>query len=162
MAGLPTNIIVTKYTPGGEFVNMLTNAAYQGYYYEYNNRIFAGNQYSVNAPEIVRINSQNHNKLYNNTQTAIYSVSSGIKSKDITSPPVSSLPYPGISLTTSTKFFYKKHNDNIIKKIDEDSYKSLQKNPIYQTTFIGVYNGKTQTIDQANQQMPGLKSFLEA
>lgn len=160
MAGLPSNIVTTKYTPGGEFVNILTNVAYQGYYYEYNNRTYAGNQFNINAPEIVKINSQNHNKLYNNTQTAIYSVSSGIKSKDITATPVSSLPYPGISLTTSTKFFYKKHNDNVIKKIDEDGYKSLQKNPIYQTTFVGTYNNKTQTIDQANQQVPGLKAFL--
>jgi hypothetical protein len=160
--GLPTNIIVTKYTPGGEFVNMLTNAAYQGYYYEYNNRTFAGNQYSVNAPEIVRINSQNHNKLYNNTQTAIYSVSSGIKSKDITTPPVASLPFSGIDPTISTKFFYKKYNDNIIKETNEDGYKTLQKNPIYQTTFVGTYNGKTQTIDQANLQVPDLKAFLEA
>ena len=160
--GLPTNIIVTKYTPGGEFVNMLTNAPYQGYYYEYNNRTFAGNQYSVNAPEIVRINSQNHNKLYNNTQTAIYSVSSGIKSKDITTPPVASLPFSGIDPTISTRFFYKKYNSNIIKETNEDGYKSLQKNPIYQTTFVGTYNGKTQTIDQANLQVPGLKAFLGA
>lgn len=164
MAGLPSNIITTKYTSGGEFVNALTNVAYKGYYYEYNNRTYAGDQYSVNAPEIVKINSQNHNRLYNNIQTAIYSVSSGIQSKDITAIPVASLPssFPEVNPTSLTRFFYKKHNDNIIKKTDEDGYKSLQKNPIYQTTFIGTYNNKTQTIDQANQQVPGLKAFLAA
>ena len=162
MAGLPSNIITTKYTSGGEFVNALTNVAYKGYYYEYNNRTYAGDQYSVNAPEIVKINSQNHNRLYNNIQTAIYSVSSGITSKDIAATPVASLPFSGVDLTSSTKFFYKKYSDNIIKETNEDGYKSLQKNPIYQTTFIGTYNNKTQTIDQANQQVPGLKAFLAA
>mgnify|MGYP000061509656 CR=1 FL=1 len=53
---------------------------------------------------------------------------------------------------------------NMIRKItfDEDSYKSLQSQPVYQTTFVGTYNGTTQTIDQADQQVPGLKAFLVA
>lgn len=159
--GIPkSNIVTGKYTQGGEFVNILTNIAYQGYYYEYNNKTYAGKEYSINAPELVKINSQNHNKLYNNTQTAIFSISSGIQSKDITTPPVSSLPHSGIDFFNSTVFFYKKYNDTVIKKTDENGYKTLQKNPIYQTTYIGTYNGVIQNIDQANQQVPGLKAFL--
>ena len=43
---------------------------------------------------------------------------------------------------------------------DEDTYKALQNNPLYQTTFIGTYNNKTQTPEIAETQMPGINAFL--
>ena len=60
------------------------------------------------------------------------------------------------------KFFYQKINQSpiIIKEIDEDTYKALQNNPLYQTTFIGTYNNKTQTPEIAETQMPGINAFL--
>ena len=61
----------------------------------------------------------------------------------------------------SISYFYtKKYNDNLIKKIDESTYLNLQSNPLYITTYTGDYNGKFQTLDEANSQLPGLIIFL--
>jgi hypothetical protein len=62
----------------------------------------------------------------------------------------------------ATRFFYKKVNEQpiIIKEIDENTYKSLITNSLYQVTFIGTYQGKTQSIDEAERQLPGIKAFL--
>ena len=59
-------------------------------------------------------------------------------------------------------FFYRKINQTPIKinRTDEETYKSLQNNAIYQTTFVGNYQGATQNPEIAEQQMPGLKAFL--
>jgi hypothetical protein len=51
-------------------------------------------------------------------------------------------------------------NPIIIKEVDEKSYISVRGNPLYKTTFIGVYNGVDQNLDKAESQMPGLKTFL--
>ena len=51
-------------------------------------------------------------------------------------------------------------NPITIKEIDEKTYVSLQGNSLYKTTFIGIYNGINQILDQANTQMPGLRTFL--
>ena len=159
--GVPKSYIVTvKYTSGGEFVESSSNAPYQGYYYELNNKFYSGKEYSPTAPEIIRIQSPERNRLLNNIPTAIYSLISGITSKSISAPPIKILPSEKYSINKSIRFFCKKINSDIIKEIDEQTYKSLQSQPIYQTTFIGIYNGKTQTVDQADQQVPGLKAFL--
>jgi len=163
--GVPKNIIVSnKYTSGNEFVYAKTSSPYQGYYYEFNGKTFAGKEFKANDPEILKITSNKVNKMLNKgISTAIYSLASGITSQMISTPPVASLPSVTDRFSDrSTRFFYKKYNSNIIKETNEDGYKSLQKNPIYQTTFVGTYNETTQTIDQANLQVPGLKAFLGA
>ena len=50
--------------------------------------------------------------------------------------------------------------EHLIKEVDENGYVSLQSQPVYQTTFIGTYQGKTQSVEQAESQLQGLKSFL--
>jgi len=66
---------------------------------------------------------------------------------------LASFPYTG------PRFFAQKVNTNpvIIKEIDEKTYTSLQTSPLYITTYIS----NTQSLTQANTQMPGLKEFLE-
>lgn len=154
---VPKNIIQTgKYTSGGEFVEELSNKPYQGYYYELNGSLYTGKEYSVNAVKIIKKQAQN--QLYNNSNTAMFSFMSGITSQQLSVPPINSVSIN----TTSTRFFAQKINVNpiIIKEVDEKSYISLQGTLLYKTTFIGNYNGVNQTIDQANAQMPGLKTFL--
>jgi hypothetical protein len=154
---VPKNIIqVGKYTSGGEFVEELSNKPYQGYYYELNGSLYTGKEYSVNAVKIIKKQAQN--QLYNNSNTAMFSFMSGITSQQLSVPPINSVSIN----TTSTRFFAQKINVNpiIIKEVDEKSYISLQGTLLYKTTFIGNYNGVNQTIDQANAQMPGLKTFL--
>lgn len=162
---VPSNIIQTgKYTSGGEFVEELSNKPYQGHYYELNGSLYTGKEYSVNAVKIIK--KQNQNQLYNSTSTAMFSFMSGITSQQLSVPPINSINnnvLNGYSIQPpSTQFFAQKININpiIIKEIDEKSYTSLQGTPLYKTTFIGSYNGVNQNIDQAEAQMPGLKTFL--
>ena len=97
-------------------------------------------------------------ELYNSSNTALFSLVSGITSQQLSVPPINSISIN----TTSTRFFAQKINVNpiIIKEVDEKSYISVRGNPLYKTTFIGTYNNINQTTDQAETQMPGLKTFL--
>lgn len=161
--GVPKNVIVTsKYTSGNEFVYAKTSSPYQGYYYEFNGKTFAGKEFNSKNPEILKKDSNKVNKLLNrNNSTIIYSLVSGITSQMLSTPSITSVP--SIVDRTSIKpirFYYKKVNSDIIKEIDETTYSSLQSQPIYQTTFVGTYKGITQTVDQAEQQIPGVKAFL--
>jgi hypothetical protein len=161
--GVPKNVIVTsKYTSGNEFVYAKTSSPYQGYYYEFNGKTFAGKEFNPKNPEILKKDSNSVNKLLNRSNsTIIYSLVSGVTSQMLSTPSITSIP--SIVDRTSIKpikFYCKKVNSNIIKEIDETTYTSLQSQPIYQTTFIGTYKGTTQTVDQAEQQIPGVKAFL--
>ena len=160
--GVPkNNIIAGKYTSGGEFVILSTNAPYQGYYYELNNKFYLGKEYSPSAQEIIRIQSPEKNRLLNSLPTAIYSLVSGVTSKSISTPPVNVIPSEtNTKINKSVRFFCKKINSDIIKEIDEQTYKSLQNQPIYQTTYIGVYLDKAQSMEQAESQLSGVKAFL--
>ena len=60
---IPLNAITIKYTSGGELVDIKTNAPYKGYYYEFNSKMYAGNEYNPSNPELVKL--QNSNKLLN-------------------------------------------------------------------------------------------------
>ena len=163
---VPKNIIQTgKYTSGNEFVEEKTNKPYQGYYYELNGSLYTGREYSIDAIKIIK--KQDQNQLYNSSNTALFSLVSGITSQQLTVPPinstnVNSLSDEGLRSYSSTRFFIQKINVNpiIIKEVDEKSYISVRGNPLYKTTFIGVYNGVEQNLDKAESQMPGLKTFL--
>jgi hypothetical protein len=173
---VPKNIIQTgKYTSGGEFVEEKTNKPYQGYYYELNGSLYTGKEYSMDAIKIIK--KQDQNQLYNSSNTALFSLVSGITSQQLSTPSINSISNskrdtfpptnqasgpPPLPLTTLTQFYAQKINVNpiIIKKVDEKSYISVQGNPLYKTTFTGTYNNISQTIDQAEKQMPGLKTFL--
>lgn len=159
---IPKNLIVTKYTQGGELLRTDDYSSYQGYYYEYNGRIFTGKEYSLNSIELIKIGNENNNTLLTNSSTFTYGAVSGINLPKPNS--VTSLPTDTTKAVSNRpiRFFYKKYNDTIIKEIDKNGYKLLQNNPIYQTTFIGEYNGIFQTVDQAEQQVPGVKVFLAA
>ena len=154
---IPKNIIETdKYTTGGELVYKETQTSYKGYYYILNNRYFVGKEYIVNAPELIKI--QQSNTLLYRPSTAIFSAVSGITSKSLRSPKVSSIQ-PNIGNNpTSTRYFSQQINVKpiTIKEISKETYDSLQGNSLFTTTFIGP----TQNIDQAEKQMPGLKAFL--
>lgn len=160
---IPQNQTITnKYTSGGEYMIADTQNEYKGYYYELNNRTYAGENFDTNNPEIVKINLNNYNKLLGNPNTYAYGVVSGVKipnNNKITSIPTSINPN---LVDVGTKFYCQKVNQNpiVIKEIDEDTYKSLQTNPLYKTTYVGKYNGKYQSVDDAEKQIPGITTFL--
>jgi hypothetical protein len=163
---VPKNITQTgKYTSGGEFVEEKTNKPYQGYYFELNGSLYTGREYSIDTIKIIK--KEDQNQLYNSSNTALFSLVSGITSQQLAVPPinstnVNSLSDEGLRSYPSTRFYTQKINVNpiIIKEVDEKSYISVQGNPLYKTTFIGTYNSVDQTINQAEAQMPGLKTFL--
>jgi len=153
---VPKNKIQTgKYTSGGEFVELISNKPYQGYYYKFNNKFYIGKEFNPDAIEIIR--TQQQNQLYNQGQTiALFSFLSGITSQKLFSPRV-----PGVlpqGTNKDIRYFSQQINVKpiIIKEITKEVYDSLQGNPLYKTTFIGP----TQDINQAEKQMPGLKAFL--
>jgi hypothetical protein len=163
---VPKNIIqVGKYTSGGEFVEEKTNKPYQGYYYELNGSLYTGREYSIDAIKIIK--KEDQNQLYNSSNTALFSLVSGITSQQLSVPSINSinvnnLSDVGLRSYPSTRFYTQKINVNpiIIKEVDEKSYISVRGNPLYKTTFIGNYNDINQNEDQAEKQMPGLKTFL--
>ena len=164
MIRIPKNQIKeSKYTSGGEYIIESTNAPYQGYYYELNNVLYAGKVFDLKSPILIPI--KNRNTLFNKgISTALFSAISGITSQTLQTPKFNSIPNtiyspPG---DTTPKFYCKKVNEKptIIKEINEDTYNSLKLNPLYQTTYTGVYNNKNQSIEEANKQMPGITTFL--
>ena len=120
---IPKNIIETdKYTTGGELVYKETQTSYKGYYYILNNRYFVGKEYIVNAPELIKI--QQSNTLLYRPSTAIFSAVSGITSKSLRSPKVSSIQ-PNIGNNpTSTRYFSQQINVKpiTIKEISKETY----------------------------------------
>lgn len=168
---IPLNTIVTsKYTAGNELIVESTNAIYVGYYYELNNNLYAGKIFDSKAPKLILIKDRN-TLLDRNNSLAIFSVVSGITSQQLQTPKFSSLP--GIQSqsteSTITRFYCKKVNNQpiLIKEINEDDFKSLQSNAIYQTITIqftaspGYAKGIPQNLEQAEKQMPGIKAFIE-
>jgi len=179
---IPQNRIQYKYTSGKELMYEKTYQEYQGYYYELNGKLFPGKEFNSNAPTLIKINSDKVNSLLTNSSTYTYGKVSGIKipNNKITSIPSLSAPdnnsvsevfnsgigSRNILLNYNTQdkelYFYctKKNQPSLIKEINEDTYLSLQNNPLYTTTYVGTYKNKTQTVDDIEKQMPGITDFL--
>lgn len=161
---IPKNQTVeSKYTSGGEFMFASTQNEYKGYYYEINGKTFAGEKFNPNNSEIIKIKSDKYNPLLGKAATYLYGRISGVKlnqSRFSSSPVSSNLNLLDKGGEYMLQFYCKKINSNIIKAIDEEIYISLQKDPLYQKTFIGIYNNTNQTPDDAEQQLPGIKAFL--
>jgi hypothetical protein len=62
---------------------------------------------------------------------------------------------------TAPRYFYKDlgTSDIVIKEIDQKAYNQLADQPSSNYQVIS-FDSATQTIDEVNQQMPGLKAFL--
>jgi hypothetical protein len=154
---IPKNIIQTsKYTSGGEFYTKENQLPYKGYYYVLNNSYYAGKEYSEKAPEIIK--TEQANTMLFNPSLAIFSIISGITSQSLQSTKITSVQPNTESNSVPERYFSSQINikPTIIKEISKDTYDLLQGKALYQTTFIGP----TQSIDQAEKQMPGLKAFL--
>ena len=158
---IPKNIIQTsKYTSGKEFAYKITQVSYQGYYYILNNLFYVGKEYNQDAPELIRI-AESNTLLYNK-KTSIFSTISGISSQFLKIPKIKSIQNTTRDNSIKTRYFSQQINIQpiIIKEISKETYESIQEVSLYKTTFVGNYNGNIQNLDQADKQMPGLKSFL--
>lgn len=158
---IPSNIIEIKYTPGKEFVFSLNYKFYQGYYYELNGKTFAGKEFNANAPELIKSNSNSVNTLLTDSKTYIYGFISKIKSSQLSSPKFNS--FPKTDLDTDTEgdetYYTKKLNINptMIKQISKETFDKLKQDPFHQVISL---KPDRSDLDQADKQMPGLKSFV--
>jgi hypothetical protein len=164
---IPSNIITdNQYTAGKEFMYISTYKEYIGYYYIINNKYFTGKTYSnnSNSKELVKIKKENTNLLLTQASTYIYGLISKTKMNNI-SP--SSIISTG-NINGGIRYFSKQVNINpiLIREINEDTFKQFQNNPIYQVISIefpkGGYFGGQKSLDEAEKQMPGIKTFISS
>lgn len=160
---VPKNIIQTgKYTIGKDFINKKTHLPYQGYYYEINGKFFAGKEFNNNAPEIVKITSDQVNNLLLQAATFVYGKLSKTNLKDSSKIPSTI----NNSIEQGTRYFAKHNNVSpiLIKEIDKDTFTQYQNNSLYQVISIespeGKYFSNQKSLDEAEKQMPGIKAFL--
>jgi hypothetical protein len=166
---VPKNkIIKSKYTSGKEYMFVSTYREYQGYYYESSGKIYAGETYDSAAPELIRINSSNVNRLLTNPFTYIYGkVAKNNTIKFTPSIPVSSVVFNPNNQTTqfTNRYFTNKVNvsPTIIKEISKDTYDKVITDPIYNAIVIKWNNegDNTIAIAEAEKKMPGITAFLE-
>jgi hypothetical protein len=165
MIKIPRNIIIeAKYTQGKEYMTVNTYKEYQGYYYELNDRVFAGREFDVFAPELMRFSSNKFNPLLTRLSTYVYAALSGIKLNN-TIPP--SIIAGGSGKDGGLRYFYKKINVTpiIIKETDEETYKNLNNDPLYQfvTVLYDEFNLPDQnSLDNAEKQFSGIKDFISS
>lgn len=155
---IPQNQIVTsKYTSGKEFMFNKTYREYIGYYYELNEKLFAGKEFNSTAPELIRINSSKVNSLLTHPTTYIYGKISGIKLNNST---ISSFIY---RYDSNIRYFSYQINRNLIKEIDKDTFSNfkLNPNPIYKIislNYIGGFNDNE--LKEAEKIIPGITMYI--
>ena len=165
---LPSNqILKAKYTPGPqEYVYLKTYEPYIGYYYEINGRTFAGKTYSSEAPEIITFDKKTNNVLLRDPDTEMYAKLSGMT--------INSFELKGIPFNPSneqieqgfmTRYFAKKTSSSSlldIKEIDQDTFKTISKDPLYQTLRIQYnFSPTDEELNEFDRQMPGLKQYVQ-
>jgi len=159
---IPKNIIIeAKYTQGKEYMTVNTYKEYQGYYYELNDKIFAGKEFDVFAPELMRLSSNKINPLLTRLSTYAYAALSQ-KQNDILSTIINVLATdtnPNTDKSGEETYYTRKINEipYSIKQISKETYTNTLKDPIYQSVIL---KPDYSNVDEAEQQMPGLKAFL--
>lgn len=166
----PSNTVASgKYTIGDKFVLANSGADYQGYYYEFQGKLFAGREFNIFAPQIIKkvetIENEDFEEGENeNFRTRLFSSKTNKfpsiplhKDEFFGLDPINSSPY-----NDSFRFFAKKNGTNpiLIKEISRETFKSLQSNPLYQTLSISKNNINPTDLDRANKIMVGIKDFL--
>jgi hypothetical protein len=153
---IPQNQTITsKYTSGGEYMIANTQNEYKGYYYELNNKTYAGENFNINNPEIVKINSDKYNKLLGNPNTYAYGVVSGVK---IGSFIPSSIVY---NYNSDIRYFTYHITKKLIKEVNEDVFKLVQTNPIYTSVKLTFVSGfKENELKEAEKKIPGITDFV--
>jgi hypothetical protein len=154
---VPANTIEVKYTSGNELVYNFNYKYYQGYYYEFNDRLFAGKEFNINALELIKADSKEVNTSLTNPKTFLYGTLSKIK-------PNNSKPTSIIYKYNSSIRYFLAHVVNkplIIKEVNKETYNSFQNNSYYISvalTFDGGFNNIE--LEEAEIKMPGIKTFV--
>ena len=153
---IPANQIVkSKYTIGKEYMFESTYREYQGYYYESNGKLFAGKEFNINAPILVKINLNNINPLRTNPATLVYGIISGVKLNSAV-PPSFIFQY-----NSDTRYFSYQLNKKLIKEIDKDTFTNFQSNPLYTVVSLSYVGGfKDSELKEAEKTIPGITTYV--
>ena len=172
---IPSNLIKTgKYTIGGKYMYVASYKIYQGYYYELNNKVFAGKEFNINAPELVKIDSAIVDTLLTQESTYTYGKLSKLKINTSNIQPFYFIPTEEEKSTGEAfRYFASKKNQTpiLIKEISKENYGLLKTNSLYNTVAIKNYiiprlntdNNYTFTpedLKEAEKNLPGITSFL--
>jgi hypothetical protein len=158
---VPKNIIVTgKYTLEGEYIFSSTQLPYLGYYYELNGKTFAGEEFSSEAPEIVKANS-----VVTNPNITAYNKITKENPNDFI-PITVIYQYDALAQDNINRYFIKKINSypSLIKEVTKESYLKALSNPLYVAVVLnwnrGGYELNINKVNIAEKIMSGLKEYL--
>ena len=129
-----------------------------------NNKFFAGKEFNVNSPELIKVTSDKVNGLLMNPLTFLYGKLSNIILNK-TNPSSYIFQKTDPNKRYIKRYFIQKINVNpiLIREINENEYQQFQTNPLYKSITIEwdtIFSNEL-VIDQAEKQMPGIKSFLQ-
>lgn len=154
---IPQNQIVNKYTAGKEYILETTYEEYIGYYYDLNNRTFAGKEFNPNALILIKNTPENTNKLLSNPLTNLYGQISNIIINNSTP---SSFVY---NYESDVRYFIYQINKKIIKEINKDTFEAFKVNPLYNSVSLSFTSGfNDQEINIAERKIPGIREFTES
>ena len=154
---VPANLIKFNYTSGNEFAYALSYKYYQGHYYELNGKYFAGKEFNINAPELIKVNRFNVNTLL--TQAATFAYGYISKKKINNEKPISFL-YDNKEIN---RYYLAKINTvpTLIKEVNKETYQKFQSDPLYKSVSL-VYDGGFNDfeLNEAEKKIPGIKTFV--
>ena len=154
---IPANIITeNKYTIGKEYIDKKTHKLYQGYYYELNNKFFAGKEFNNNAPELIKIKSSQVNNLLLQAATYIFGSLSKVKLND------QKIPSFFFKYESNIRYFTAKFNSkSLIKEISKETFDQIQNDPLYLSVFLSYDGGfSDRELNEAEKKIPGIKTFV--
>jgi hypothetical protein len=158
---IPSNQILFKYTIGGEYIYQSNYKEYQGHYYEINGNTFAGREFNIDSPILIKKTSDKINPLLTSPNTFVYgklTTLNILSNKEIKSIPID-------TSIDQVKYLAKKLNSNPVRIIfisEEDYNENINKNTLYSFTIID-YNpewGFTIT-DKNKKDIPEIDIFLK-
>jgi hypothetical protein len=161
---VPANQITYKYTSGNEYMFVSTQRNYQGHYYEFNDKVYAGKEFNINAPELIRITSKNLNPFLSQVASIVYGKLTKVKINNIS--PQSYIFNPDkVNTNDVIRYFIAniKNNPLIIKEVNEKVFGEFQNNPIYISVALPYQNSfKESDLKEAEKKMPGITIFVNS
>jgi hypothetical protein len=158
---IPQNQVVqSKYTAGKEYIIESTYREYQGYYYEFNGKIFAGKELNVDAPILLPIPKNNNNIGINSLLTSAATYIYGKISKNkLTNNKPSSHVY---QYNSEIRYFSYQTINKLIKEVNEETFNTFKSNPLYKVISLSFKKDfDPKELDDAEKTIPGIKEFLK-
>lgn len=156
---VPANIISENlYTIGKEFVLADSYKEYQGYYYEINDKFFAGEVFDPFAPRLLKLDSSDIDPLRLDPKTSVYA---GLRRTRIPTDKIPSIP---LDIATGTKYLAKQIGSNPVRIIftTEKAWRESKKYPGYIITSVYFEPEFGFEITNENRKaIPEIDIFLE-